>query len=250
MTIPKIFMQTLFGFDSVPPVWTTGFERVGVVMPSYTHVLLHGREYDAFVSAHFPDFIETFRAYPHEIQRCDAVRYMWLYVHGGVYMDLDMELTKDIAPLISGCDIALAQEIQGTWYTHSNCLMASRPRHPFWLDCISLMKRRAKNWYPFLGMRVTMTTGPGIVSSVWKSYRDNVCTIPRNLVNSCALCHSCVAGPDAFVRPLPGGSWMHGGSMAVWCARNRVFALAAAVVVAYIMLNWRVTEVIRAHARS
>lgn len=210
--IPPIFMQTLFGYDDVPPKWRAAYESVDRVMPSYEHVLLKEASYRPFVRRYFPDFLDVFESYPLDIQRCDAIRYLWLYVYGGVYMDLDMLLRKDLTPFFQTRDIVLAQEIDSIplpflTQTHANCLMASIPRHPFWLECVQLMKQRADAWYPTKELRIVFTTGPGILSTVAKRYRDHIYTMPRQLVNGCGTCR-CTYDESSYVIPLQGGTWM------------------------------------------
>ena len=123
-------------------------------------------------------------------------------------MDLDMEIQKDLTPLLQGCDVALAEDVEGAWQSHSNCLMASRPRHPMWLECVREMKKRANRWYPLTTLQVVNTTGPGLLSHVAKRYQ--VCTLPRVLVNQCTLCGCSKGGDASFVNPLlnTSGSWI------------------------------------------
>lgn len=240
--IPRRVVHTLFGFDTIPEKWKAGYESVDRMMPSYNHSLLHGDEYDTFVKTHFPHFFETFRSYEFEIQRCDAIRYMLLYVHGGVYIDLDIEIMKDLTPLLEGCDLAIAEDLEGTFFTHSNSLMASRPRHPFWLECIALMKARAKNEYLFQGLNVVMKTGPGIVSEVFRRYAGSVRTLPRRYVNPGSLCNRQPVIPkEAYVRPIQdaGGTWIPPWQkimVRVWCKRRAVFTLLI-LVLSFVVLK-------------
>ena len=42
------------------------------------------------MAQHYPHLLETFKSYPFNIQRADAIRYMVLEHYGGVYIDLDI----------------------------------------------------------------------------------------------------------------------------------------------------------------
>jgi hypothetical protein len=69
------------------------------------------------------------------ISRADAARYMYMYVWGGVYADLDMEALKPMDDLLAGKDAALGYMGPPDGFKHNipNAWMASRPGHPFWL---------------------------------------------------------------------------------------------------------------------
>jgi len=55
---------------------------------------------DLFIKEKFPTFFEIYKNYKHKINKIDAVRYFYLYEFGGVYMDLDITLDRDIKELI------------------------------------------------------------------------------------------------------------------------------------------------------
>jgi mannosyltransferase OCH1-like enzyme len=229
-------MQTLYGYEKIPRKWQPSIESIKTHMPAYMHTLLHGSEYDAFVSRYFPDFLDTFREYQHDIQKADAIRYMWLYVYGGIYIDLDTKVTRDLSPLFERCTLALAEDMTETTTSFSNFLMASVPRHPFWLDCLDLMKRRARRWYWPKSRRVVQTTGPGIVSEIAKKYREHLCPIPASLVNSCSLCDRCAKHPNTFAHQMAGtgGSWLTTTDRTflwIYCNRKICFLLCVASII-------------------
>jgi mannosyltransferase OCH1-like enzyme len=205
-------MQTLFGYDSVPAKWMPSYNSVkNVLVPrGWRHVLLKEKQYDAFVRKYFPDFLDTFRAYPETIYRCDAIRYMWLYVFGGIYLDLDMVVKRDVSELLHGCSVAVAEETSNIISNFilptemSNCFMASVPGHPIWLDCIHLMKKRANGVSILSWASVLYKTGPSIISEVSKRY--TVCKVPNKLVNNIE-CNVPIYSPGRYIENLQGASW-------------------------------------------
>lgn len=227
-------MQTLFGYSEIPQKWKAGFDSVDQHMQSYKHILLMERSYNAFVQRHFPSFLDTFESYSSHMQRCDAIRYLWLYVHGGIYMDLDMVLQKSLEPLLSNHELALAEEVEDSlpFLTHSNCLMASVPRHPFWLECIDLMHQRATTWFPTKELEIVFTTGPGIVSAVAWRYASQLQTLPRHLVNPTGLC-TCRVNKDSYIIPLDGGTWISPPAkflLKLWCYKSHILALCCCLL--------------------
>lgn len=51
-----------------------------------------------------------YRSFPYNVQRWDTIRYMILYVYGGVYTDLDTECFKPIEPLLKDVMIGFGEE--------------------------------------------------------------------------------------------------------------------------------------------
>ena len=118
---------------------------------------------EPYVAAHFPWFLPTWRRLCYPIMRLDAARYMWLYVHGGVYADLDIKATRSMDSYLGGLDVILPavslphSKRLGCWKrgatnappgkacgTHiGNWWMASKPKHPLWLDMLRCASWRA-----------------------------------------------------------------------------------------------------------
>ena len=116
-----------------------------------------------FVQRHFPDFVPTFSALCYRIMKFDTARYMAMYLHGGIYSDLDVEAAGTIpAALLEAYDVIMPpvqlhrKEVCTFLYRKwdrklvesslhlrttmpsscphlGNWWLASRPRHPLWL---------------------------------------------------------------------------------------------------------------------
>lgn len=59
--------------------------------PDWEYHLWNGEEMDELVARHFPEYLSMYRSFPYNVQRWDTIRYMILYVYGGLYTDLDTE---------------------------------------------------------------------------------------------------------------------------------------------------------------
>ena len=55
--------------------------------PDWEYHLWNGEEMDELVEKHFPEYLSMYRSFPYNVQRWDTIRYMILYVYGGVYTD-------------------------------------------------------------------------------------------------------------------------------------------------------------------
>jgi mannosyltransferase OCH1-like enzyme len=90
----------------------------------------------AFVAGHFPTMLALYDRYPQPIQRVDVVRYLILYVHGGLFVDLDFEALRPVDPYLAS-DCVFGTEPAENCAAHgmaeiiSNAFMAARPGHPF-----------------------------------------------------------------------------------------------------------------------
>ena len=112
---------------------------------------------ELFVARHVPWFLPAWRRLDEFVMRLDVARYMWLYVHGGVYADLDVQATNDMTPWLLDADVVLPssygshETLKACWrhtrYYHQtqgrcgvhvgNWWMASKPGHPLWLEMLT-----------------------------------------------------------------------------------------------------------------
>jgi len=96
--IPLIIMQT-WKNDSIPLHWRPSKEGILKNMPHWKYILMTDEDNRKFCEKHFPDFLPYYDAFEYPIMRADAIRYMHLYIHGGLYIDLDIEVKKALDPL-------------------------------------------------------------------------------------------------------------------------------------------------------
>jgi mannosyltransferase OCH1-like enzyme len=243
MGIPKIVMQT-WKDRNIPDKWKDGFESVSKVMPDYKHVLMTDKDNLEFVATYFPDFLDIYRSYEHNIQRADAIRYMWLYVHGGVYMDLDYKVKHRLDELIAGCELAIGEDRPGSWFKYANMFMASAPGHPFWLDCIELMKERSKRKYFIRSLDVLMKTGPGIVAGVVKKWESSVGFrgISAKYINPCSICNKpCNNNDESFLEDLDGSSWTSSSEklmLMMYCSPFFRILLVLVLLIPLLLMLW------------
>ena len=102
MAIPKIIHQVWEG--RTEPCMPTRLQILARTWreqnPDWEYHLWNGEEMDELVEKHFPEYLSMYRSFPYNVQRWDTIRYMILYVYGGVYTDLDTECFKPIEPLL------------------------------------------------------------------------------------------------------------------------------------------------------
>ena len=93
MAIPKIIHQVWEG--RTEPCMPTRLQILARTWreqnPDWEYHLWNGEEMDELVEKHFPEYLSLYRSFSYNVQRWDTIRYMILYVYGGVYTDLDTE---------------------------------------------------------------------------------------------------------------------------------------------------------------
>jgi hypothetical protein len=98
-------------------------------------------ERDAFVVVHFPQFLEHYRNLLPGAYQADLWRLMVLYVHGGVYADLDERLAEPLSTVVRPTDelVMCIDPASPAWIC--NALIAASPRSPALLFAIERIVR-------------------------------------------------------------------------------------------------------------
>lgn len=96
--IRKIIHQT-WKTTELPPAFKRWSQSWKDCLPDWEYKLHTDDDNRQFIATHFPDFLSTYDGYEEPIERVDAVRYAYLAVEGGLYIDLDIECLKDPTPV-------------------------------------------------------------------------------------------------------------------------------------------------------
>lgn len=206
--IPKIVMQT-WKTRSVPEEWRSSQDAIHRLMPSWRYVLMTDDDNREFVKEYFPDFYPFFQTFRYPIQRADAIRACWLYVNGGLYIDLDLEILKPLDDLFT-MDANLFFVSAGTLSSYvTNSFMASKPKEPFWLQYLDNMKKPPPEWAISKHLEVMSVTGPMSLTYVLRNTDRPYLMLPKMYIKPCSECDDNIGCDllDAYVKPLKGGSW-------------------------------------------
>jgi mannosyltransferase OCH1-like enzyme len=206
--IPKIIMQSWKTRD-VPEKWEESPKSIQKVMPDWEYVLMTDEDNRKMVKEHFPDFLECYDSLPHNIQRVDCSRYCFLYLYGGLYMDLDfiVQNGRDLSPLFQNGEIFLVSSGNVSGY-YTNSFMASKPKNKFWLEVLEEIKKPSKWWYIGKHMEAMCRSGPIMLSRVANRSKAVISVIPKTLVMPCSVCNINCSTCDAYLKPLEGSSWI------------------------------------------
>ena len=156
MAIPKIIHQVWEGRTepSMPARLQILARTWREKNPEWEYHLWNGEEMDKLVETHFPEYLSIYKSFPYSVQRWDTIRYMILYLYGGVYADLDSECFRPIDELLEGKNMCFGEEPpSNNIYPEidlltGNAFMASEPKHEGWLKVLEEIQEAMKQEYP------------------------------------------------------------------------------------------------------
>ncbi|MDH3605103.1 MAG: glycosyltransferase, partial [Candidatus Tectomicrobia bacterium] len=138
-SIPKIIHQIYFGGESAVREDYRRYRETWLKNhPTWTYRFWDAEQCRQLIAEHYAWFLPCYDAYPHRIQKCDAVRYFILHRYGGLYVDMDIENLKPVDDLVDARDLLLSENATG----YTNAIMGSVPGHPLWpLVCETMVQR-------------------------------------------------------------------------------------------------------------
>ena len=174
--IPEKLWQT-YKTTHLPPDLAWYQASVRNHHPDWAYQLLDDAQLRAEVAQHQPDLLAIFDAYKTPICRVDLARYVLLAAYGGVYLDLDFECLRPLAPLLHSHTLLIGLEpdshlampaVQDRGFKRllSPAFLASRAGHPFWQTVFSLIVEAHAEPDPL------DATGPFLLTRALARYRD------------------------------------------------------------------------------
>ncbi len=175
--IPKIIHQTWKSenisspFDKLVQTWRD-------FLPNWEYILWTDEMNRKFVQTHFSHFLDKYDAYPTNIQRADAIRYLLLKVYGGLYVDLDFECLENIEPLLKGASFVAGKEPDwhatrfGFDYIICNAFMASIPNSDFINFLCQRLINHSGGKVVNNGIDILDSTGPFLLTHAYNAF-DN-----------------------------------------------------------------------------
>ena len=129
MPIPKIIFQT-WKTRILPPEVDALRQKMATMNPEYTMMLYDDEDIDMFIKMHFEEHVYSiFRKLNVGAAKADFWRYCILYICGGVYLDMDSEITKPLDELIEDGDQCIITR-ESNPYIFNNWLMIFEKGHP------------------------------------------------------------------------------------------------------------------------
>lgn len=162
--VPRVVHQQWWNGKINPPhsEWHT---QTKLVLKDYKHILWSVNDMRNLIVKEYPWFTTVFDNYPSNMHRADAARYFILYLHGGIYIDMDYVPQIDIYRFLSPNGPTFLES--PFWYNEKvgSALIASPPGHPFWKTMFNVLEERR------YFSDVVQATGPGALTaalSLWE----------------------------------------------------------------------------------
>ena len=188
MAIPKIIHQVWEGrTESVMPTRLRILARTWQEQnPNWKYHLWGGEEMDELVTTYFPEYISLYKGFLHNVQRWDTIRYMILYVYGGVYADLDSECFRPLYPLMEDVVLAFGEEppVSESKPTRmGNAFMVSEKGNAGWLTILDDIAHNHEKRDSAIET-VMHSTGPNMINRLFgRLKQENGATfLPYSLV--------------------------------------------------------------------
>ena len=153
--------------------------------PNVNNFFFTDKEIDIFVNQYFPCYYDTFSNFKYNIQKVDFFRYLAIYYYGGLYLDLDMDITASFDTLDrTKCIFPVETKgVEKDDILLGNYAFYAPPKHPFLLHIINLIvdpvitddeiaSAQSKHTDPKEHVYVYFTTGPELVTRAYWSYPD------------------------------------------------------------------------------
>lgn len=186
--IPRIIHQTWAG-DKIPKQFVPWVRSWMEQNPTWQYWFWTDSDIHCFMKQHYADYLRLFDSYTYSINRADAMRYFVLHAHGGIYADLDMECMKSLEDIKSKHACFLTEENHAHSYiVHRrsppanvvNCLMACRPKHPFFGEVIKQLPVQKKQGNDGA---VLDQTGPFLLDAVLRRFLNTSSSrLPEDVV--------------------------------------------------------------------
>ena len=183
----------------------------------YTFKLWRDEPMRAFIEKEYPWFLDTYDAYPQEIQRVDAARYFILRKFGGMYLDLDVGCRRSLDNLRRLPNTGMIFP-ETSPFGISNDFMMAAPDHPFMVFVTERLKSWAvvRPYSPFL--TVMLSTGPAFLSIAAFDFISQGYAAAQDLGLMSYLDYT-----KRVLFHLPGSSWLKADGVLLIYVFNNLF---------------------------
>jgi len=215
--LPRIIHQTA-DTASLSSLYKHCQQQIIKTHPGWDYRFYDDNDCRLVVSNMMPELLEIYDRLPLDIQRVDLFRLIVVYLFGGVYADLDIEILRPLDDLTKyTCVFAEEKTIteqQREKLAHTHCLrianymFAAVPQDPFIGRLIMELVKRGMSRSIESDRDVLETTGPGMVTDVYHTCcNDYAITLLKNNASICPVCDdfSCTFGD--YAKHLHTGSW-------------------------------------------
>jgi mannosyltransferase OCH1-like enzyme len=189
--IPKIVHITFKTYDSIPKEYKEIFNSWKVTNPDWEIKFYSYKDNDDIVKKKFPWLYDTYENFYFDEQRLDMAKACYLYLYGGLYVDINYLPLANIDTLFykSNDELYFAYNNDNTQNTIITSFMASKPKSSFWLSYLkNIIGYKGFIFSTKYGI-ITSTTGSHKITELLERYNGTIGKLPYNEINSCTECN-------------------------------------------------------------
>lgn len=165
--IPRILHMAYVPLKPVdmPIMFEQNQEKWKSLHPAWKFIQWNETGHRTVLEKFYPWFIQTYDNLDEGIKKLDAMRYVYMHLYGGVYTDMDIDVSRPIDQFLNGRQIILYNRAGGI----QNSFMASVPGHPFWLELLHSIESIHPLSYTHHEIYddILCETGWPVLTSVW-----------------------------------------------------------------------------------
>jgi mannosyltransferase OCH1-like enzyme len=189
--IPKIVHTSFKTYESIPKEYNQVFKSWKVTNPDWEVKFYSYKDNDILVKNNFPWLYDTYKNFYFDEQRLDMAKACYLYLYGGLYVDVNYLPLANIDPLFykSNDELYFAYNNDNTQNTIVSSFIASKPKSSFWLSYLKNIIGDNGNIFSTKYGIINSTTGSQKITDLMKKYNGTIGKLPYNEINSCTECN-------------------------------------------------------------
>ena len=132
--IPKVIISTYHDKSKIP---RKVYDNIKKFASSYKHIVYDDEQIVIFLKKYFGnDVLNTFLTLHRGAHKADLFRYCYLYIYGGVYLDIKTVLIKDLDLVFNKPNVNFYTVLSMHKPTIYQGIIATKPRNPIFLPLI------------------------------------------------------------------------------------------------------------------
>jgi len=122
--------------DSMPQIYQECLESLKKIQQGWKIMQWDAESNRRLVEQHYPWFLDTYDSFDKLIKQLDTMRYIYMHHIGGIYVDLDMLVSRPLDALLASDDLGVVKRGGGI----QNYFVVSAAGHPLWLSVLRSIK--------------------------------------------------------------------------------------------------------------
>jgi mannosyltransferase OCH1-like enzyme len=188
---PKIVHISYETYDSIPKDYNEVFKSWKITNPDWKIEFHSYKENDNVVKKNFPWLYDTYKNFYFDEQRLDMAKACYLYLYGGLYVDVNYLPLANIDPIFykTNDELYFAYTNDDTNNLVVTSFMASKPKSSFWLSYLkNIIGYKGFIFNTKYGI-INSTTGSHKITNLLNNYNGTIGKLPYNEINSCTECN-------------------------------------------------------------